>query len=155
MIELRDLQPDDLAEVSALGIRSKASWGYGADEMEIFSGELTLDDSSLAECPTAKVAIRDEQIVGHYTLRRHANAGVELEHMFVDPDHFRHGIGRQLFASALETARAAGAEELMLISDPNAGGFYENQGARITGEHHYSIPGRTIPIMTIGLRTQG
>ena len=43
----------------------------------------------------------------------------------------------------------------MLISDPNAGGFYENQGARITGEHHSSIPGRTIPIMTIGLRTQG
>src|SRR5207244_5744991 len=44
----------------------------------------------------------------------------ELEHMWVAPEHPGVGIGAALFERAVETARAEGAPELRIASDPNA-----------------------------------
>lgn len=143
--------PADLVSVSALGIHSKASWGYTSEEMAVFTAELTLSQELLADSITAKVAMVDEEIAGYYTLRKHEDSGIELDYMFVAPEHFHRGIGTKLMIDAMAEARDWKARELTLIADPNAVGFYEKFGAKIIGRHVSSIPNRRIPIMSIEL----
>ena len=150
MVTLRQMHCGDLATVSALGIRSKASWGYDESEMEVFSGELSLDENSVADLLDAQVAVgAGGEIVGYFTLRAHDGGAVELEHLFVDPDHFRLGIGRQLLAAAEKAAADAGATGLTIICDPNSTGFYTKHGADIVGKHQSSIAGREIPVLRL------
>ena len=146
-MELRKMGGDDLGAVSALGIRSKASWGYAAAEMEVFERELTLTDESLEELLDARVAV-DGAVVGYFTLRLHPDGRLELEHLFVDPECFGRGIGIRLFGAALRSAADRGFGRVTIISDPNATEFYTKLGAQIVGEHESSISGRTIPVLS-------
>jgi len=146
------MKPDDLPAVSVLAVRSKASWGYSPEEMEIFSSELTLTCEYLNQMDETAVAIHEGEIVGYYTLKDHSHRVTELDHLFVSASHFQEGIGRQLLTAALEAARKRGAETLKVISDPNAEGFYRRHGATKVHDHQSSIPGRSIPVMEIPLR---
>ena len=145
-LTLRPMTVDDLATVSQLGIDSKSSWGYDDDAMRIFSDELTLSRESLVEILDAKVAYKNNQIVGYFTLRNHADGVTELEHLFVQRDQFRKGVGTKLLLSALASARRSGIEALTIIADPHSSGFYEKHGAVRVGDHRSSIAGRVIPV---------
>jgi GNAT superfamily N-acetyltransferase len=54
---------------------------------------------------------------------------VELEHLWVSPEHIGTGIGRALFDHAVRRAAALGATTLSIEADPNAEGFYRRMGA--------------------------
>lgn len=140
------MTPGDLAIVSQLGIESKRSWGYDADQMSVFAKELTLSPESLSGLLVAEVACLAGEIVGYSTIRRHPDGIVELEHLFVAPERFHQGIGRTLFFSAKDQAALRGIARLTIIADPNSAGFYEKLGAIKSGDHQSSIPGRVIPI---------
>ena len=148
-LTIRPMAPEDLSEVSALGIRSKASWGYDNAAMRVFAAELTLTSDGVRGLADAQVAVHSEAIAGYFTLRAHANDALELEHLFVDPAHFGRGIGTQLLESALASANQLGASEVTIFSDPNAIGFYQKHGALVVGRHASSISGRHIPVLTI------
>ncbi len=60
---------------------------------------------------------------------------VELEHLWVLPEHIGTGIGRALFDHAVRKAAALGATILSIEADPNAEGFYRRMGARRVGEN--------------------
>lgn len=147
------MQVSDLAAVSALGIASKASWGYDEGAMEIFAEELTLTEPKFNELTAAWVAVMNDTIVGYASLIARTKTKVELEHMFVAPSHFGQGVGSALFQKALSHARAKGFREFMLISDPNAVGFYRKLGAQEIGQHQSRIAGRSIPIMSVEIRS--
>lgn len=151
-ISIRDLQSAEIGAISALAIRSKASWGYDAEMMRVFVDELTLTEKSFAGFLAAKIAVKDAIPVGYCSLVRRSHTQIELEHLFVDPKHFGQGIGTRLFHEACEIARRHGAQELTLIADPFASGFYERLGANETGRHQSPFPGRLIPIMSIRLQ---
>ena len=71
------------------------------------------------------------------------------EHMWVAPEHPGVGIGAALFEHAVETARAEGAPELRIASDPNAEGFYKRMGAHRVGTSTKDVagPNRELPIL--------
>jgi GNAT superfamily N-acetyltransferase len=60
----------------------------------------------------------------------------EITHLFVQPDRQGSGIGRALVNAAVETARAAGVEELVLMTPPDFAtrSFYERTGWWADGE---------------------
>ena len=146
---LRPMTPGDLAAVSQLGIASKGSWGYDADQMRVFAKELTLSPEAFDGLLVAEVACRGEEIVGYYTIRQHADGITELEHLFVAPEWFHRGIGGTLYGSALQQAAAHGFAKLTIIADPHSAGFYEKLGAKKTGDHQSGIPNRIIPIYEV------
>ena len=145
----------DLESIAALGFRSKAHWGYSDTEMTIFADELALGTSEFESLLDAQVACLREEIVGYATLRAHPGASLELEHLFVEPTCFGQGIGTLLLRAALERASQAQVSALKILSDPNAVGFYRKHGAAIIGEHQSSIPGRTIPILSLPVPSRG
>ena len=76
---------------------------------------------------------------------------VELEHLWVLPEHIGAGIGRALFDHAVRRAAALDVTTLSIEADPNAEGFYLQMGARRVGENVYEIEGhrRELPLLTL------
>ena len=52
----------------------------------------------------------------------------DLDALFVEPDHWKRGIGRALIEDAFVLARAAGAEVMEVLANPYADGFYARLG---------------------------
>ena len=150
-MQFRNITRDDLREVSELGVRSKATWGYSDEVMAVFTEELTHDVELIDKNLEAIVACVEEKIVGYFTLVRRKDDSIELDFMFVRVESMLNGVGTAMMHEAVRLARSHGAEHLWLIADPNADGFYEKFGAKQTSEYQSSIPGRTIPVMRIDL----
>ena len=144
MTHLRAARADELQELNALCLRSKASWGYDQafvdackDELELRKGEL---GSSLVE-----VAVADGAITGVAQIEI-KKSEAHLLKMFVEPANLRFGIGTMLFRWACDEASRYGARCLLIESDPYAAQFYRRMGARDVGfAPSGSIPGRMLP----------
>jgi GNAT superfamily N-acetyltransferase len=57
----------------------------------------------------------------------------ELDALFVEPDVWRRGIGRELVEHCAAAARAAGVESLHVVGNPHAEGFYSACGFKMLG----------------------
>jgi GNAT superfamily N-acetyltransferase len=147
---IRPARAEEAAALTALTLRSKAHWGYSAEQMAVFRDELTFTPAAVVE-RRAQVLEEHGVVVAMYTLVG-AGAELELEHLFVDPTRLRRGHGKRLFEHACDLARAAGAQALAIKSDPHAAGFYRALGAADAGEILSSIPGRHIPTFRFTLR---
>lgn len=142
---IRKARPEEAERLSSLAIRSKAHWGYTEEELVVFREELTIDSVDLMK-GRARVAERDNTIVGFYTLADLPDSGIELGHLFVDPSGLLQGHGAALFDHACTIARAEGFSRLEIQSDPNAADFYRIRGAEFVRDDSSSIPGRTLPV---------
>jgi GNAT superfamily N-acetyltransferase len=144
---LRPARPDEAALLGALALRSKGHWGYDVAFLEACRAELTIPADEVGRRRTT-VAELDGAVVGMYTIDG-APPVAELGQMFVDPGHIGRGIGRRLWAHAVERARAEGIHTLTIDADPFAETFYLAMGATRTGSvPSGSIPGRVLPRLT-------
>jgi len=57
----------------------------------------------------------------------------ELDALFVEPELWRQGIGRQLVEHCCSAAKSSGAIELHVVGNPHAKGFYEVSGFKTLG----------------------
>ena len=118
--------------------------------MDRWSHALTLTRTYLKTHP-GFVAEQDGKIVGMCMLElRLENA--RLEHVWIDPDYQKQGIGRALIARALQEAAATGARFVVIESDPFAEEFYLKLGAHRTGFARAPMPGapeRILPILEL------
>lgn len=142
--QIRSAKPAEHRCLSDLGMRSKKVWGYGDAMMARFRRELTLSARYVDE-NEVRVAVMERNIVAYASLTYCGNRVTELEHLFVDPDYMNHGIGTALFQDAIRLTTAAGNSKLVIQCDPNAIGFYERQGLRVTKFIPSSVAGRSIP----------
>ena len=142
-IRISLLKPEDAAAVSQLAIRSKSVWGYSSEQMAVFRKELTITGAEIGN-KIANAATIGGQLIGFYTLRP-GDDEAELEHIFVDPAWLKKSVGSTLLQHALDECRRRGLRRVIVLSDPNASGFYEKANAVLVENIPSSIPGRTIP----------
>lgn len=143
-LTLRPAARSDLEEASALCIRSKASWGYDNQLLAHMSGELTLTHDDLLTDKTQLAFLNGEMIgVAQVGWDRRE---LFLHKIFISERIFRSGVGRILYAWALNAAREMGADRLVIASDPGAVPFYHAMGALDDGEMASgSVFGRMLP----------
>jgi hypothetical protein len=81
---IRRALPEEVADLSALALRSKALWGYDAAFMEACQLPLTIDPEAIADLP---FYVLDEAgtITGFYGPSGQPPRG-EIEFLFVDPE---------------------------------------------------------------------
>lgn len=150
-MHLRAPSPDETELLTELCLRSKAVWGYDADFMQACRAELTIRPADLAQS-TFRVALVDDAIVG---MAQIAVAGddAELAKLFIGPGTIGTGVGKTLFAWAVNEARARGAKRLWIEADPDAAAFYRRMGATDAGSvPSGSIPGRLLPRLRLDLQ---
>jgi N-acetylglutamate synthase-like GNAT family acetyltransferase len=133
----------DTDALTALAHAAKRHWRYPEEWIALWRRDLTFTPELIERFPVY-VAEEADAIAGVYALV-FAAADCELEHFWVAPMRMGAGIGRALFAHAVERCRAIGARRLWINADPNAEGFYARMGARRVGEVPSTPAGRTLP----------
>jgi len=94
----------------------------------------------------------DGKLAGFYSLEDLSDNGIELGHLFVDPEFMGIGVGLRLVEHACRKAFGLGFEKLIIQGDPNAERFYLRCGAvRIGEKQSASITDRMLPLFEIQL----
>jgi GNAT superfamily N-acetyltransferase len=140
---------DDADVLTQLAFAAKSYWGYPERWIEQWQEALTITPGFITD-NEVYVAVFEEEMGGFYALIERGSE-VELEHLWVLPEHIGTGIGRALFDHAVRKAAALGATILSIEADPNAEGFYRRMGARRVGENVYEIEGhrRELPMLIL------
>lgn len=155
------IRPARLAEAEALtkiSFDSKGYWGYPKEYFEIWSSELTLN-AAYIENNAVFVFEKDVTIIGYYSLVElkddievsgiFIKKGFWLEHMFVDPGSIGKGVGSKMFIHLREMCRRRNINEVGILADPHARGFYERMGCEYKGEYPSTIKNRTTPFLLL------
>ena len=84
------------------------------------------------QIPAGLVRVAEEfgEIVGFSALLPADDGSVDIDGLFVAPDHLRAGVGTALVADIVERMRRDGVERLTVLANPNALPFYERVGFR-------------------------
>ena len=139
---------DLLDEMTLAGVRY---WGHHLNHPEAYEGLAEwLKDEDGPENHDVFVLEEDGGVLGFYELRDR-DSHVELVRMFMETDLIGRGYGRLLWEQAV--VRAAEKHDRMLImSDPQAVGFYRAMGATFEEEQVVS-PGFSLSKFWYDLRT--
>ena len=81
-----------------------------------------------------RVAVDPEGVVVGFATVVGTGPVRELDDLFVEPDHQRHGVGAALVADAVARARRSGAERIEVTGNPHASRFYTAVGFEPDGE---------------------
>ena len=144
---IRKAAAEDADALTDLAHRAKSHWGYPASWMREWDAQLTILPGYI-ELHEVWVAERGGAVVGMCALENRGHGRWNLEHVWVEPDVHRAGIGRDLVQRALDDARSRGGCVVELLADPYAAGFYDRLGARRAGDVPAPMPGardRTLP----------
>jgi ribosomal protein S18 acetylase RimI-like enzyme len=137
--------------LTAIALRSKASWGYDADFMAACVPGLTVSPERIAR-GVYFVIEEDDRIAGFASLLVDGDEA-ELTNLFVEPWALRQGYGQRLWQHAITVAQSLGVTRVRIESDPYAEGFYKAMGAeRIGDAPSDAIPGRMLPLLLKRLR---
>lgn len=151
-LQIRRAVPGDAPALTALCRAAKRHWGYPPEWMEAWADTVCVTPAAIREQQILVLSRAGERTpLGFFGLRRDG-AQWWLEHFWVTPEQIGRGVGRAMFAAALDSARRSGAEVLHIKSDPNAEGFYRRMGARRVGEERYLLLGRhprELPLLVI------
>ena len=150
-IRIRRVIPGEARAMSEIALAAKSHWGYPERWIRLWVPELTFSPSYFEDNESWAAVIAD-QVAGFYTLQE-KDSNAWLENLWIKPEFMGRGLGKALFAHAVELSRQRGYRQLRWESDPNALGFYERMGARKTGERHSEVDGqpRILPIMELDL----
>lgn len=126
---IRPARPEEAERLTSVACRSKAHWGYSAEEIDYWRTKfLTVTADYIMSHAVWVAADERDEAVAFAALERYEDGAV-LEHLWVLPQYMRAGIGRRLFLQV-----AASASEFTFTSDPNADEFYLKLGAEKIGD---------------------
>ena len=144
-------RPRDAARLTAIAFAAKRDWGYPEQWLAAWTEDLTVTPAYIRD-HTVFVAGSAGRLRGFCALVEHPRVW-DLDHLEIHPDSMGRGIGRRLFAHALDHVRSRGPRVLRIVSDPNAVGFYQHLGARRVGSVPAPVVGvkRRLPRLEIHL----
>ena len=123
---IRDAQPADAKQLTALAFAAKRHWGYSQAAMKSWTRTLTISKRAIRSNPTF---VAENGDIRGFCMVSNDGPDWSLEHMWVSPPHMRCGVGSALLAHAIEFIRAREGTELHIDADPNAEKFYCANGA--------------------------
>jgi GNAT superfamily N-acetyltransferase len=150
-IEIRRAAPELAPTLTDIAHAAKRHWAYPERWIESWREVLTITPPYIVEHEVL-VAVVGEEVIGFYAL---VDLGTHwsLDHLWVRPQHIGRGVGRRLFAHAVERAQALHPMPLRIESDPNAERFYLRMGARRIGWVPADIDGvrRALPHLELSI----
>ena len=136
-IRFEDALPHQALALSDLAIESKGHWGYSRAQLESWRELLRIEEAYISQ-HCVQTILLDDELIGFFAIKREETESI-LDHLWLLPKAIGRGIGRAAFTQVKVTCIEMGIREFILISDPDAEGFYLHQGCKRIGEVE-SIP---------------
>lgn len=163
MSMIRPANIKDSCILTEISFSSKRYWKYPEKYYRVWANELTITPDYISS-NEVWVYESGREIVAYYSLvtlnKEIKVAGIALarghwlEHMFTKPAYIGIGIGTELVVHLRNRCIQKKIEELNILADPNAKGFYEKMGCRYVQEFPSTIMGRTTPHLVLSLPTR-
>ena len=128
---IRLARPEERDVLEALQRRASLALGEYNEQLEAEPDAIQLPIEQI-ERGQVIVAELGDRIAGFAAVLMDDD-GAELDGLFVEPEHWRKGIGATLVDVAVHEARRQGLA-MMVIANPSARGFYEKCGFALEGE---------------------
>lgn len=130
--------------------KSKAYWGYSDEQIQKWDKNLTISQDYIRENNVFKL-VDNDLIIGYYSYVFKDEKVIELDNLFILPEHIGIGFGKYLLLDFLNRMKEEKIERIILDSEPNAESFYAKMGFVKIGEFETSIKNRFMPIMEMKL----
>jgi len=132
---VREANPHEQRELTRLCVRATMQAGYDEAFIDRAMPVLTVT-LPLITGGCVQVAQQESgEVVGVVVVTPTSLQGIALLYgMFVEPAHWKRGVGRVLFGAAAARAKALKAGALMIYAEPSAEVFYRRMGAARIGE---------------------
>jgi GNAT superfamily N-acetyltransferase len=130
-LTIRLARPEEQGELEELQRRASLALGEYNEQLEAEPGAIQLPMEQI-EQGAVIVAELDDRLAG-FAVVLIDNDEAELDGLFVEPVHWRHGVGSRLVDVATHEARKRGLA-LMVIANPSARLFYEKCGFTLEAE---------------------
>ncbi len=140
-ITFRQARPDEAERLTEIACRSKAHWGYTAEQMAAWRPAFLTVTPDYITKHSPLVALDDDCGLVAFAALERGPQGAVLEHLWVLPGFMGRGIGSRLFRTI-----AGQANEFTFTSDPHSDGYYLKLGARIIGTVDSEHQGRTLSL---------
>lgn len=143
----------DAGVLSEITKRSKAYWGYSADQLEAWSELLTITEAYIESNSVYKL-IADDKTIGYYSFFNEDEQTIKLDNFFVLPEYIGTGNGRLLMEDFLTLAKSTAAKRILLDADPHAEPFYAKFRFIKIGQIATSVKDRFLPLMMLQIATE-
>jgi len=140
----------DLTEMNKIIELAKRHWNYSDELMNIWLPDLVIIPENLIE-RTFWVMKEDDEILGVFSLSFVSDSIFELEDFWLLPSVMGEGLGRKMFQFVINYLKNNKAKKLVIVSDPNAEGFYQQMGATRVKLVGSKPEGRMLPVMDLSL----
>lgn len=147
-MQTRPADPSELEQINAFIRKSKSYWGYTEAFLDAFMEKWRVKLKGAFLENELIFLEQDKQPVGLFAFKINEQDLPELDLFFIDFNRIGQGIGKAMWQQVLNFAKKRGWEKFLLISDPNAEGFYIKMGAK-TISRFESFPGRFVPVMQV------
>jgi N-acetylglutamate synthase-like GNAT family acetyltransferase len=151
---IRPARLDESDLLSHIRFRARSYWEYprGLLSHWLESGEFSISPEEIEGNLTYVAEDEEEgEVLGFYSIRV-SGPECEMKCLSILPEFLGTDMRTALFFHACETAEAAGAKFMTVVSDPFSSGFYEEMGAEQTGE--VSFPGADFVMPVLRLELQ-
>ena len=130
-VHIRIARPEERQTLEELQRRASLALGEYNEQLEAHPDaiELPMEQIERGEVLVAEV---DGEVAGFAAVLIEGDHA-ELDGLFVEPPHWRRGIGAALIDAAVHEARRKGLS-LMVVANPSAREFYERCGFTLEGE---------------------
>jgi len=140
-----------LSEINAINQlieSSKRHWGYNDKVMNLWLPDLliTTDNFSSLEIWVMK---NKKVMGGVFSLSLMSEYIYELEDFWISPSEMGKGFGQKMFQFIINHLQNIKAKKLVIISDPNAEGFYKKMGASRVKLMESKPKDRMLPILEL------
>ena len=138
-------QPEEQRELTRLCVRATMQAGYDEAFIDRSMPSLTVALPMITANCVQVAQDGSSEVVGVVWVVPTALQGIaQLYGLFVDPAHWKRGIGRVLFGAAVARAKGVKAGALMITAEPSSEGFYKRMGAIRIGEGPFYFSPETI-----------
>ena len=124
---IRTARPDELEALEALQRRASLANPGDRDAILAHPEAIVIPPSQIAASQVF-VAESEGSILGFSAVLDREDGQTELDGLFVDPELWRGGVGRNLVERAKDYGREHSATWLNVVGNPHAEGFYEACG---------------------------
>jgi N-acetylglutamate synthase-like GNAT family acetyltransferase len=132
---VREAKSEEQRELTRLVVRATMQAGYDEAFIDRSMPGLTITLPLINSHYVQVAQDNSNKVVGVISVTPTALQGIALLYgLFVDPAHWKRGIGRVLFGAAVARAKEIKAGAIMIYAEPSAEGFYKQMGAIRIGE---------------------
>jgi GNAT superfamily N-acetyltransferase len=126
---VREAKPEEQRELTRLCVRATMHAGHDDAFIDRTMPALTITVPLISANCVQVAEDGTSEVVGVVVVTPTALQGIaQLYGLYVDPAHWKRGIGRVLFGAAVARAKGIKAGALMITAEPSAEGFYKRMG---------------------------